>query len=157
MRIVQANTSDEIEQARSLFTEYAAGLGFSLCFQDFDKELAGLPGDYAPPSGRLLLAYDGQELIGCVALRRQGHDACEMKRLFLRPAARGKGAGRILVDQIIAAARAAGYHRMVLDTVAGTMDKAIEVYRKIGFREIPPYYQSPVAGALFMELELYPQ
>jgi len=154
VRIVQANTSDEIEQARSLFTEYAAGLGFSLCFQGFDKELAGLPGDYAPPGGRLLLAYDDEQVLGCIALRRHDDVTCEMKRLFLRPAARGKGAGRILVDQILAAAREIGYQRMVLDTVPGSMDKAIALYRSIGFREISAYYQSPVPGALFMELAL---
>ena len=154
MRIVQATTADEIEHARALFTEYAAGLGFSLCFQGFDQELADLPGDYALPVGRLLLAYDDEQLLGCIALRRRDEVTCEMKRLFLRPTARGKGAGRILVDQILAAAREIGYQRMVLDTVPGTMDKAIELYRSIGFREIAPYYQSPVPGALFMELEL---
>jgi GNAT superfamily N-acetyltransferase len=154
LRIVQAATDDEIEQVRSLFKEYAAGLGFSLCFQGFDEELAGLPGDYAASNGRLLLAYEDQQLLGCVALRRQDNATCEMKRLFLRPEARGKGLGRVLVDQIIAAAREIGYQRMVLDTVPGKMDKAIEVYRSIGFREIAPYYNSPVAGALFMELEL---
>jgi len=154
VRIVQATTDDEIEQARALFTEYATGLGFSLCFQGFDKELAELPGDYAPPVGRLLLAYDDEQLLGCIALRRRDEVTCEMKRLFLRPDARGKGAGRILVDQILAAAREIGYRRMVLDTVPGTMDKAIELYRSVGFREIAPYYQSPVPGALFMELEL---
>jgi len=154
MQIVQATTPDEVEQARSLFSEYAAGLGFSLCFQGFDKELAGLPGDYAPPSGRLLLAYDDEQLLGCIALRRHDAVTCEMKRLFLRLAARGKGAGRVLVHQILAAAREIGYQRMVLDTVPGTMDKAIELYRSIGFREIAPYYDSPVTGALFMELEL---
>jgi ribosomal protein S18 acetylase RimI-like enzyme len=154
VRIVQATTPDEVEEARTLFSEYAAGLGFSLCFQGFDKELSGLPGDYAPPSGRLLLAYDDEQLLGCIALRRHDDVACEMKRLFLRPAARGKGAGRVLVDQILAAAREIGYQRMVLDTVPGTMDKAIELYRSIGFREIAPYYDSPVTGALFMDLEL---
>jgi len=154
VRIVQATTADEIEHARALFTEYAAGLGFSLCFQGFDQELADLPGDYALPVGRLLLAYDDEQLLGCIALRRRDEVTCEMKRLFLRPTARGKGAGRILVDQILAAAREIGYQRMVLDTVPGTMDKAIELYRSIGFREIAPYYQSPVPGALFMELEL---
>jgi ribosomal protein S18 acetylase RimI-like enzyme len=154
VQIVQATTPDEVEQARSLFTEYAAGLGFSLCFQGFAEELAGLPGDYAPPDGRLLLSYDDERLLGCIALRRHDDVTCEMKRLFLRPAARGKGAGRVLVDQILSAAREIGYQRMVLDTVPGTMDKAIGLYRSIGFREIAPYYDSPVTGALFMELEL---
>ncbi len=154
MRIIQATSRDEIAEARSLFTEYAAGLGFSLCFQGFDKELTGLPGDYAPPGGRLLLAYDEDQILGCIALRRHDEVTCEMKRLFLRPAARGKGAGRLLVDQILGAAREIGYQRMVLDTVPGTMDRAIELYRSIGFHEISAYYHSPIPGALFMELKL---
>jgi GNAT superfamily N-acetyltransferase len=154
VQIVQATTRDEIQEARTLFEEYAAGLGFSLCFQNFDAELAGLPGDYASPAGRLLLAYDNDQLIGCVALRRHDVRTCEMKRLFLRPAARGKGVGRILVNRLIAEAREIGYQRMVLDTLPGTMDKAIEIYRSIGFRNIEPYYNNPVEGAVFMELKL---
>jgi putative acetyltransferase len=154
VQIVQATTRGEIQEARTLFEEYAAGLGFSLCFQNFDAELAGLPGDYASPAGRLLLAYDNDQLIGCGALRRHDVRTCEMKRLFLRPAARGKGVGRILVNRLIAEAREIGYQRMVLDTLPGTMDKAIEVYRSIGFRNIEPYYNNPVEGAVFMELKL---
>jgi putative acetyltransferase len=154
VQIVQATTRDEIQEARTLFEEYAAGLGFSLCFQNFDAELAGLPGDYASPAGRLLLAYDNDQLIGCVALRRHDVRTCEMKRLFLRPAARGKGVGRILVNRLIAEAREIGYQRMVLDTLPETMDKAIEIYRSIGFRNIEPYYNNPVEGAVFMELKL---
>jgi len=156
---VQAETPAQIAQARELFLEYAQSLGFSLCFQNFDKELAGLPGDYAPPEGRLLLVdYDGQ-LAGCVALHKlESHDQsdriCEMKRLYLRPQFRGKGLGRALADRIIAEARAIGYQRMRLDTVEPVMKDAVAMYRKLGFKEIAPYCANPIAGALYMELEL---
>ncbi len=152
--IVAAKTSDQIAQVRALFLEYAQSLGFSLCFQSFDKELAELPGDYAPPEGRLLLAMRGGQAVGCVALHKIGDGICEMKRLYLRPLARGSGAGRTLAERIIAEARAIGYRTMRLDTVAGTMDAAIALYRWLGFREIPPYRTSPVPGALYMELTL---
>ncbi len=129
-------------------------LGFSLCFQNFDKELADLPGDYAPPKGRLILAeYEGQ-LAGCVALHKLDEDICEMKRLYLRPQFRGKGLGRALADRIIADARQIGYRRMRLDTVEPVMPDAVAMYRKIGFREIAPYCANPIAGALYMELQL---
>ncbi len=151
----QAESPAQIAQARELFLEYAQSLGFSLCFQNFDQELAGLPGDYAPPAGRLLLAeYDGQ-LAGCVALHRLHEEGvCEMKRLYLRPQFRGKGLGRALADRIIAEARAIGYKRMRLDTVEPVMKDAVAMYRKIGFREIAPYCKNPIAGALYMELRL---
>lgn len=150
----QVETPEQITQTRELFLEYAESLGFSLCFQNFDRELAGLPGDYAPPEGRLLLAeYEGQ-LAGCVALHKLADDICEMKRLYLRPQFHGKGLGRALADRIIAEARAIGYQRMRLDTVEPVMKDAVAMYRRIGFREIAPYCNNPIAGALYMELLL---
>jgi carbonic anhydrase len=154
LTIHQAESAAEIAQARELFLEYAQSLGFSLCFQNFDQELAGLPGDYAPPEGRLLLAdYEGQPG-GCVALHCIEPEVCEMKRLFLRSQFRGKGLGRALADQIIAEARRIGYRRMRLDTVEPVMKDAVAMYRKLGFKEIPPYRANPIAGAMYMELEL---
>ena len=154
MHIFQANTQEDIENARALFEEYAAGLGISLCFQNFDRELANLPGDYAPPDGRLLLATEDDQLAGCIALRKLGPGVCEMKRLFLRPAYRGKGLGRVLVESIIDEARKLGYTHMRLDTLPGRMDQAIALYQSIGFVEIEPYYNNPVPDAKFMQLEL---
>jgi putative acetyltransferase len=154
VRFLQAESPAQIASARELFLEYAKSLGFSLCFQNFDKELAALPGDYASPRGRLLLAdYDGQ-LAGCVALHDLGGGICEMKRLYLRPTFRGHGLGRALADRIIAEARQIGYKRMRLDTVEPVMKDAVAMYRRIGFREIAPYCSNPIAGALYMELEL---
>jgi GNAT superfamily N-acetyltransferase len=152
--IVPATTPAQVEQARALFLEYAQSLGFSLCFQGFDQELAELPGKYAPPDGRLLLAYAGDQAIGCVALRKLEPAICEMKRLYVRPTARGSGAGRALAARILGEARAIGYARMRLDTVTGKMDKAIDLYRQLGFHEIEPYGVHPVPGTLFMELTL---
>jgi len=150
----QAESAAHIVQARELFLEYAKSLGFSLCFQNFDKELANLPGDYSPPHGRLLLAeYDGQ-LAGCVALHKLEGRICEMKRLYLRPHFRGKGLGRALADRIISEARQIDYERMRLDTVEPVMKDAVAMYRRIGFREIAPYCANPIAGALYMELML---
>lgn len=154
MRIFDANTADDVQRARTLFEEYASGLGFSLCFQSFDQELANLPGDYAPPDGRLLLAAEGDELAGCIAMRKLEPHVCEMKRLYLRPAYRGRGLGRTLVHSIIDEARKLGYTLMRLDTVPGRMDEAIALYRSIGFIEIGPYCKNPVEGAKFMELDL---
>lgn len=150
----QAESPAQIVQARELFLEYAQSLGFSLCFQNFDTELANLPGDYAPPSGRLLLVdYEGQ-LAGCVALHKLEDGICEMKRLYLRPQFRSKGLGRLIADRIIAEARQIGYHSMRLDTVEPVMKDAVAMYRRIGFREIAPYCNNPIAGALYMELLL---
>jgi len=150
----QAESALQIAQARELFLEYAQSLGFSLCFQSFDQELANLPGEYAPPSGRLLLAeYEGR-LAGCVALHKLEEGICEMKRLYLRPQFRGKRLGRAIADRIIAEARAIGYGRMRLDTVEPVMKDAVAMYRRIGFREIAPYCKNPIAGVLYMELEL---
>lgn len=154
VRLIQAQSIQDVGSARKLFEEYAAWLGISLCFQNFDKELAELPGEYAPPSGRLLLAFDGKRLAGCVALRKIGEGACEMKRLFLRPEFRGKGLGRMLTESIVGEARQIGYERMRLDTLPNKMDRAISMYRSLGFQEIEPYYHNPVAGVTFMELTL---
>jgi putative acetyltransferase len=152
--ISQAESPAQIAQARELFLEYAQSLGFSLCFQSFDQELAGLPGDYAPPDGRLLLAeYEGQ-LSGCVALHKLEAGVCEMKRLYLRVQFRGKGLGRALAETVIAEARAVGYDRLRLDTVEPVMKDAVAMYRRLGFREIAPYRANPIAGALYMELKL---
>ena len=154
MELIQAQSPEDIRRARELFEEYAATLGISLCFQNFDKELADLPGEYYPPSGRLLLAFEDNEISGGVALRGIGESICEMKRLFVRADFRGKGLGRKLAEAIINEARGIGYERMRLDTLPGKMDQAIALYRSLGFREIEPYYNNPVAGAVFMELLL---
>jgi putative acetyltransferase len=150
----QVESAAQIEQARELFLEYAESLGFSLCFQSFDQELATLPGDYAPPSGRLLVAEYRSGLAGCVALHRINPGICEMKRLYLRPQYRGKGLGRLLAETVIAEARAAGYGKMRLDTVEPVMPNAVAMYRRLGFKEIEPYRPNPIAGALYMQLEL---
>jgi putative acetyltransferase len=150
----QAASPAQIAHARELFLEYAQSLGFSLCFQNFDKELAGLPGDYAPPEGRLLLAEYGGQLAGCVALHKLEDGICEMKRLYVRPAFRGKGLGRVLAERVISEARWAEYTSLRLDTVEPVMKDAVAMYRKLGFREIAPYCANPMSGALYMELAL---
>src|SRR5712692_1269503 len=152
--LIQAESPSQIEKVRQLFLEYAQSLGFSLCFQSFDKELAGLPGDYSPPGGRLLLGtYDGAPA-GCVALHKLAPGICEMKRLFVRPQFRGKGLGRVLAERIIADARQIGYQQLRLDTVEPMMRTAVAMYRQLGFREIAPYRENPIEGALYMELQL---
>jgi GNAT superfamily N-acetyltransferase len=154
MKLVQANSKENVQQARTLFEEYAAWLGLDLCFQNFDNELAELPGKYAPPSGRLLLAFVDDQLAGCVALRKIDEGVCEMKRLFVRKDFRGQGLGRKLTEAIIEEARRIGYQQMRLDTLPSKMQTAVGVYRSLGFKEIGPYYSNPVAGATFMELAL---
>ncbi len=152
--LIQATLPEHIEQARDLFREYGKSLGFSLCFQSFDEELKNLPGAYGLPSGRLLLARYADHAAGCVALRKLETGICEMKRLYVRPADRGLGLGRMLVERVIAEARAAGYQRMRLDTIESAMKDAVALYRQIGFREIAPYSAVPIESALWMELPL---
>jgi len=152
--LIQATSPEHIDEARSLFVEYGASLGFSLCFQSFDEELKTLPGAYSPPSGRLLLARRAGHAAGCIALRRLEPRICEMKRLYVRPADRGLGLGRMLVDRLIAEARAIGYRRMRLDTIESAMKEAVALYRRMGFREIAPYSKIPIESALWMELVL---
>jgi putative acetyltransferase len=125
-----------------------------LCFQSFDQELAGLPGDYAPPEGRLLLAEYQRGLAGCVALHKLDSKICEMKRLYLRPQFRGRGLGRALAETVIAEAQNIGYQRMRLDTVGPAMKDALGIYRKLGFKKISPYRPNPIDGVIYMELEL---
>jgi putative acetyltransferase len=155
LSIREASPGPDLTVVRQLFQEYADSLGFSLCFQGFSEELAALPGMYAPPSGRLLLGYRGGEPAGCAALRPSGSGVCEMKRLYVRPAYRASGLGRLLVERIIWGARQAGYKRMRLDSLP-SMHAAIQLYRRLGFQEIAPYTTNPVEGAVFLELQLDP-
>ena len=158
MRIAPALLEPAISDVRKLFREYSHMPGVVPCLDDFEREVASLPGAYAPPGGRLLLAVeDGSEsakdAIGCVALRKLEQDTCEMKRLYVRPEFRGKGAARKLVEGLIAEAGSIGYRRIVLDTLP-SMEAAHKLYRTLGFREIPPYPKNPIPGALFFELAL---
>jgi putative acetyltransferase len=153
LEIRPATSADEIETARTLFREYAAGLDVNLSFQNFDEELATLPGAYAPPDGRLLLAWDDAEPAGCVALRRFADGVGEMKRLYVRPTWRGTGLGRALTEAIISEARAVDYVTLRLDTLP-TMTTAQNLYRALGFREIAAYRANPVHGSSYMELAL---
>jgi putative acetyltransferase len=150
----RAESTDQIAAIRELFLEYAQSLGFNLCFQSFDQELAGLPGDYDPPDGMLVLATNNGQPAGCVALHKLAPEICEMKRLYVRPQFRGKGLGRELAAKIIAESRQLGYKKLRLDTVEPFMKTAVAMYRTLGFREIPPYRQNPIEGALYMELQL---
>ena len=144
-----AESSGDIDTLRKLFREYQTLLGVDLCFQGFEAELQGLPGDYAPPGGRLFLASNDGVPAGCVALRALAGSRCEMKRLFVRPAARGLGAGRPLVARIIEEARALGYAEMVLDTLP-MMAEAQHLYQAFGFRDIPQYCDNPIPGARYL-------
>jgi len=152
VEIRAAESKGDWVTARELFEEYAATLGFDLSFQQFDREVASLPGHYAPPRGVILLALDGSAAAGCVALRPLDGETCEMKRLYVRPSHRETGLGKRLADAILAQARARGYRRMRLDTVPG-MEAAIALYRALGFREIGAYRANPIPGAIFMERE----
>lgn len=151
LEIKQAESAEDIEATRVIFREYEAWLGMSLCFQSFDEELANLPGRYAPPSGRLYLARINDEIAGSIALRPLEGGVCEMKRLFLRESARGKGVGVALIERLIADAREIGYEKMRLDTHPPKMGKAVSLYKAHGFYSIPPYYHNPHEGVHFME------
>ena len=153
LSIGDAQSGDALMHVRSLFEEYAASLGIDLCFQGFDEELATLPGNYTRPRGRLLLASWNHAPAGCVALRPLEGSLCEMKRLYVRPGYRSLGVGRALAERVIGEARNAGYTCMRLDSLPG-MGPAIKLYRQLGFRDVPPYRENPVPGAVFLELEL---
>jgi ribosomal protein S18 acetylase RimI-like enzyme len=153
IEIHRATELTQMDTVRALFQEYANSLEFDLCVQGFGKELAELPGSYAPPTGCLLLAREGEEPAGCVALRQIGDGVCEMKRLYVRPFFRGRRLGRLLAERIIEEARALGYRCMQLDTLAG-MTEAQTLYRALGFRPIEAYRDYSVGGVLFMELAL---
>ena len=146
-------SSTDIDDVRGLLREYAESLGFPLDFQDFDRELAGLPGDYTPPRGALLVAKTPAETVACVALRPLAPGICELKRLYVRPTARGGGLGRLLAEAALAEARRLGYRRVRLDTIP-SMEAAQALYERLGFREIPPYNANPLAGARWLELTL---
>ena len=154
--VIRPASGADIETVRALFDEYAREVAVDLSFQGFAEERDGLPGAYAPPRGRLLLAERGGSAAGCIALRPLDARTAEMKRLYLRAAARGTGLGRRLALALIAEARTAGYERLRLDTLP-SMGAAIAMYRGMGFREIPAYRHNPVPGALFLELTLGPQ
>ena len=152
-QLVEAHFGEPLHEAAELFREDADSLGIDLAFQRFEDEMAGLPGGYAPPRGCLLAAVSGPRTAGCGAMRPFDGEVCEMKRLYIRPAFRGWGLGRILCEAVIDRAWAAGYERMRLDTLP-EMKAARALYRSLGFREIPPYRFNPIEGATFLELDL---
>ena len=153
MEIIEAESDDNLEWVRELFGEYADTLDFGLDFQNFEEELANLPGDYVRPKGCLLLAiYKGQS-VGCVGLRKLSEGVCEMKRLYVREQFRGLGFGRVLAEAVIEEARKIGYNYMRLDTVP-SMEVARKLYVSVGFKKIGPYRYNPIEGAVFMELRL---
>ncbi|WHZ09715.1 MAG: GNAT family N-acetyltransferase [Burkholderiaceae bacterium] len=154
---ITAAGAPQMALVHTLFLEYARGLGIDLCFQDFEQELSSLPGKYAAPRGALLLARVGEAAAGCIAMRgialAEHPNACEMKRLYVRPAFRGLGLGRRLADAVLEAARSAGYACMLLDTLE-PMRSAQSLYRELGFVEIPRYYDNPLPGARYLKLDL---
>ena len=156
IQIDQASTAQELEAVRSLFQEYADSLGVDLNYQGFDREVRDLPGDYAPPTGTLLVARSNDEIVGCVGVRALDDHTAEMKRLYVRPTGRGLGLGRTLTEAAIAFARNAGFQRMRLDTLP-QMRRAQELYRTLGFVVIEPYRYSAVPGTVYMELALQRQ
>lgn len=153
MTIKRAKTKTEIEAVRSLFREYEAFLDVDLCFQRFEEELAGLPGEFAPPWGDLLIGLDEAKVLGCVAVRKLDDGVCEMKRLFVRPEARRAGLGRQLAGEIIAVARELGYALMRLDTL-DRLREAMRLYASLGFRRTAPYYENPLPGVVYWALTL---
>ncbi len=157
VRIVEATLPEQLDAARVLFAEYARSLNVDLCFQNFDAELAGLPGEYSAPAGTLLLAYADGEAAGCGALRPlpdvDHPDACEMKRLYVRSGFRRLGLGRAIAERLMDAATQAGYSTLLLDTL-DEMEAAREMYASLGFVEVPPYYHNPIAGAHYLKVDL---
>jgi putative acetyltransferase len=155
IELKHATDGELVDVARLLFTEYLAAINIDLEYQGFSAELAGLPHPYTPPAGALFVAMSGNEPMGCVGLRRLNGERCEMKRLYVRPAAQGAGLGRRLVEAVIAAARAAGYRELVLDTLA-SMQTAQALYRRLGFVEVAPYGQNYLPNTVFYALNLLP-
>ena len=157
IQLVIPTSADDLAATSGVFREYAISLGFDLCFQDFEGEIANLPGDYAPPRGALLLAHVDGAIAGCCALRPLDSsdyvNAAEMKRLYVRPAFRGLGLGRLLAEAILDAASMAGYDSVLLDTL-NDMEIARAMYEELGFKEIPPYYHNPLAGAHYLKVDL---
>lgn len=153
LKIIQAKSGENLEQAKMLFVEYADSLGFDLAFQDFERELVNLAEHYAPPDGCLLLAQVESQAVGCVGMKRFSQNICEMKRLYVRPKFRGRGIGRALAEAIIEKARKIGYNLMRLDMVL-PRDAAMKLYLSLGFRDIEPYRYNPIEGTVFMELNL---
>jgi putative acetyltransferase len=154
--ITQAQSAEDLESIQTLFQAYATGLGLDISFQNFDHELANLPGKYAPPKGALLLAKSttSGEAIGCIGLRPLDMEStCEMKRLYVSPAGRGTGVGRALAEAIIVEAKRLGYGRMVLDTL-GSMTTPLKLYRGLRLKDIEPYYHNPLADVVYLELKL---
>ena len=152
--IRHAEVPRDLNDVRTLFRAYAESLNFNCCFEGFEEEVAALPGEYKPPAGRLLLAWRGSEVVGCVALRPLDGPACEMKRLYVRPQARGEHLGRRLAERACEEARMAGYSRICLDTLPETMAAAVNLYTAMGFRPVEPYLKNPVPGAIFLALDL---
>ena len=153
MEIIPAETPEHLSCVRNLFREYEQFLDVDLCFQEFEAELASLPGKYAPPGGRLVLAIEGDEAAGCVAIRKLDDGVCEMKRLYVRPACRYRGLGRRLAREMIAQAAEAGYTTMRLDTL-DRLAEAMGLYESLGFRRTVPYYDNPLGGVVYWELQL---
>lgn len=151
--MIREARADEMPVVRQLFTEYENFLDFDLCFQSFEEELAQLPGRYAPPGGCLLLATENEDVLGCIALRQLEPGICEMKRLYVRPEGRSKGLGRALCLALIERAKEYGHNKMRLDTV-GKLQKAIQLYRDLGFVECPRYCDNPQPDVQFFELQL---
>ncbi len=152
--IISAETPKQIDEIRKLFREYENWLDIDLCFQDFEKELANLPGKYAKPAGRLFLIHKENLAAGCIALRKIDVETCEMKRLYVREDFRGLGLGKMLIEKLIKEARAVGYKKMRLDTLPDKMPSAVKLYKSYGFCKISPYYNNPHRETLFMELDL---
>ena len=153
MEIIPVKTAKHLDETRQLFREYENFLGVDLCFQGFEEELARLPGEYVPPKGSLLLAVEGKHTAGCVALRPFNGDVCEMKRLYVRSEYRGVGLGRRLAKKIIKEAEKIGYSSMQLDTF-DNLKEAVGLYESLGFKRVDPYYNNPLPGVIYWQLQL---